>query len=509
MVSAFRSTVDGRLEIDTRTLAVFRIALGLLVIADLVLRARNFELFYTEAGVVPQSLALAAPPADVASIYFISTDPSVTAGLFVIHGLLAFSLLVGYRARLSTVLVAVFVVSLDLRNPLVLSYADTLFMWLLFWAIFLPLGERWSIDAVHAIGPPRETVGGLPAALILLQVLTVYVVNGIHKTASELWASGEAAVLVMGLDDMTFLAVDVVASFPQLLAVGGQIWYGMLLGSWFLIVLRGRSRTALVAVFVVAHLSFAVTVRIGAFGFVSITGVILFLQASFWSDLRRLLERVGGLETLSSLSSHAEDAAASVPRGPRVDVCSAFARYHRPMVGLLAGVIGLIVVLSVLSAGGVVDNQPADDLEAATTAVVDHQTEWSIFAPEPRRTARQYVVAAESPTGAHWDIHTDRELTADRPPELQTQFATYRERFYFSSVRHDSPEGTQQLLADYYCETATVGDEPSEYLTLYVLEESVTTQTARTPEDRDRTVHELESYSCTGQPPQRVELPTA
>ncbi len=507
-LSALRSAVRRRFELDTRTLAVFRMAVALLVIADLVLRARNFELFYTEAGVVPQSLALAAPPVDVPSVYFLSTDPRVTAALFVLHGLFAVCLLVGYRTRLSTVLVAVFVVSLDLRNPLVLSYADVLFMWLLFWAIFLPLGERWSVDAVHADREPRSTVCGLAAALILLQVMTVYLVNGLHKTTATQWATGEAAVVVMGLDDMTYLAADLVASTPGLLQAGGQLWYGMLLGSWLLVVLRGRPRTALVGAFVVVHLSFAVTVRIGAFAFVSIAGVMLFLQSSFWSDLQRLRERLGGSKQLSRLSTQAKAAATRLPQGSVLGVQRAVRRHRRLGVRLVVGIVALVLVISVLSAGGVLDTQPTSEIEAATTAVVEHQTEWTIFAPEPRSTARQYVIAAESSTGAQWELQADRKLTADRPAELQTQFNSYRERFYMSSVRLDSPEGTQRLLADHYCETAEIDSEPISHLTMYVIEESVTVETAQTPENRERTIRELGSYSCTDEPPQRVELPT-
>ena len=505
--STVRSTLAARFAIDTRTLAVFRIWVALLVVADLLLRARNFELFYTEAGVVPQSLALAAPPVDVPSIYFLSTEPWVPAALFSSHGLLAGLLLVGYRTRLSTVLVAVFVVSLDLRNPLVLSYADTLFMWLLFWAMFLPLGERWSVDAVHADREPRERVGGLPSALILLQVVTVYFVNGLHKTGSEQWASGEAAIVVMGLDDMTFLAADLVASVPGVLQLGGRIWFYMLLGSWLLIVLRGRARTALVAGFVAVHLSFAVTVRIGAFAFVSIAGVMLFLQSSFWTDLQRVVQTGHVDEGLSRLSTNAESIAERLPQGPELGVHRAVRRHRRPVVGLVAGIVAVVVVVSLLSAGGVLDSQPAADIEAGASTVVDHQTEWSIFAPEPRSTTRQYVIAAESTTGSQWDLQSDRELTADRPAELQTQFGSYRERFYLSSVRRDSPEGTQQLLVDHYCETITVDGEPISHLTLYVIEESVTVETARTPTDRERTIRELGSYGCTDEPPERVVVP--
>jgi len=505
VVSALLSALAARFETDTRTLAIFRITLALLVLVDLGLRARNFEFFYTDQGVVPQSLALAAPPVDVPSIYFLSTEPWVTAALFSIHGLLACLLLVGYHTRLSAVLVAVFVVSLDLRSPLVLSYADTLFMWLLFWAMFLPLGERWSVDAAQSDREPRTTVGGVPTALILLQVVTVYFVNGIHKTGSERWASGEAATVVMGVDDMTFLAADLVAAQPELLQAGGRLWFWMLLGSWLLVVLRGRMRTLLVGLFVLTHLSFAVTVRIGAFAFVSIAGVMLFLQSSFWNDMQTVVDRIGIGTWPSTGLRRAESVAGRLPRGPDADFHQRLRRYRRPAIAGVVAFISVLVVVSVLSAGGLIEADTAADIEAATTTVIDHQTEWTIFAPEPRTTARQHVIAAESTSGTQRDLYIDHELTSERPEALQTQFETYRERFYMTSVRNDEPAGTQQLFVDHYCETAAIDGEPISHLTLYVIEESVTVETAQTPENRERAVRELDSYGCDGEP-ERVDF---
>ncbi len=510
VVSRLSAAVRTRFEIDTRSLAVFRIALALLVVVDLLLRARNFELFYTDSGVVPQTLALAAEPAGVPSIYFLSTDPRVTAGLFILHGLAACCLLVGYRTRLSTVLVAVFVVSLDLRNPLVLSYADTLFMWLLFWAIFLPLGERWSVDAVHAAKTPRSTVGGLPAALLLLQVVAVYFVNAIHKTESTRWPSGEAALLVMELDDMTFLAAELVASVPRLLQAGGTVWFGLLAGSWLLVVLRGRPRTALIGLFVFAHLSFGLTVRIGAFAFVSIAGLLVFLQASFWNDLAALSDRGGFASFLSTASQRLARVAASVPPGPEpmVDVFG-WLESHRGRVRMaLAGVVLCVLAVALLAGGGVVDSDgPAGNIEKGVGLFVEHQTEWTIFAPEPRTTVRQYVIAAETAEGHQRDLAFDRELTADRPDDLHRQFDSYRERFYFSSVRRNEPAGSQQLFAEYLCRTERVDGEPLDQLTLYVISEQVTLETLGKPADRERTIQKQFSHSCGDDNPEPVTLP--
>ncbi len=116
----------------------------------------------------------------------------------------------------------------------------------------------------------------------------MYVHNGVHKMESDLWTSGEATLLIMGLDDMTFLLAEPMRQFPTLLQLGGLKWYYMLLFSWVLLVV-GRKRMVLVLPFVIAHASFAVTVRIGAFAYVAIAGLLLFVQRQVWEDGKSLL----------------------------------------------------------------------------------------------------------------------------------------------------------------------------------------------------------------------------
>ncbi|MEY7848720.1 HTTM domain-containing protein [Natrarchaeobius sp. A-rgal3] len=517
------------IRIDTRTLAVFRVALASLVLVDLLLRSRNFSTFYTDGGLVSHELARETTPLEVGSLYFVSSEPAATAALFVAHGLIALALLVGYRTRIATALSFVFVLSLDLANPLVLSYADVLFAWLSFWAIFLPLGARWSIDAVHADGPPRRSVASLGSAFVLFQMITMYTVNAAHKTASDLWLTGEAAVLVLGLDDMTFLLGDLVRSAPTALQIGGLTWFLMLSFSWLLVLTRGRLRTALVAAFVAAHLSFALTVRIGAFAYVAIAGVILFLQAEFWDDSRRLARnvcvRTGTDETaafttkpITTARSLLEAFAATVPRpGPSsLGVHSNALRRKQAPWGpfavshALVAAVAVVVLVSALSAGGVVDDEsgPAAEANAATSALVDHQTEWRIFAPEPRTTDRYYVFPATTEDGEVIDAYNDRELSYERPSdELQTQYGTYRERFYMNSVATpDHPEVPARLAESICTERSGEGDAIT-HLEMYLIEEEVTLETIDSPAERTREATRLYRHGCGDADPIEIEPP--
>ena len=66
--------------------------------------------------------------------------------------------MIGYRARLATIACWFLVMSIHNRNPMILSAGDILLRLLLFWAMFLPLGARYSVDAALDKNPsvPRS-----------------------------------------------------------------------------------------------------------------------------------------------------------------------------------------------------------------------------------------------------------------------------------------------------------------------------------------------------------------
>lgn len=137
-----RERVSRFVEIDTRSLAVFRITLGLLIVADVLSRLRNFEYFYADSGVVSRDLVLAVIPNQAFSVSPLSTDPAETAALFALSFVVSVLLAIGYRTRFVAVVALLPVASLQYRNIFVLSYPDRLVSLLLFWGLFIPVGER-------------------------------------------------------------------------------------------------------------------------------------------------------------------------------------------------------------------------------------------------------------------------------------------------------------------------------------------------------------------------------
>ncbi len=502
-------------RVDTRALAVFRVFAGVLVLADLALRSRNLVLFYSDEGVVPVDAAVSRTIDHAFSVHYVTGDPTWTAALFVLQALIAVQLIIGYKTRVAAVFTFLLVVSLDHRNPFVLSYADTLFRLLLFWGIFLPLGERWSVDAVHRGRRPRESYVGLASAAILLQMVAMYFINGLHKQTAEVWRTGEASPLVLGLTDITWFLAPVVREFPNLLQYGGLLWYLMMLGAPLLLILQGRPRALYAGLYFGGHAAFAVTTRIGAFPYVAFLGLIPFFQTRFWDDAERAVGYLGlTSDSLSKLKRRCRGFAKSLPAaqvsGARVEGLR-LGIYWAVLLFAVSGVL-LISASSLAVERDLVDDEPDlhNDVEYVKSMMNVDQPTWSIFAPNPRTTDRYYVFPAKSESGEKYDVFNDRELTYERPhKELHRIYDSYRERFYMNSIRRaDSSHNPPWLLKDHLCETW--GDEQDVELThlnMYYVAEDVNMSNVETPLDREGRSSEMHRYGCGVKDEKEIDPP--
>ena len=158
--------------IDLRSLALFRICLGLIILIDLLTRLPDLNTFYTDAGLLPRAALVGQP--QLISAHLMNGTVWFQAVLFLIQGVCAVGLLVGYRTRLMTWLSWVLMVSLHWRFRSILGGGDEYLRYLLFWSVFLPLGARWSVDRAldDSVEPGRRR-------RIVPCVLTPYIPSGI------------------------------------------------------------------------------------------------------------------------------------------------------------------------------------------------------------------------------------------------------------------------------------------------------------------------------------------
>lgn len=283
--------------IDRRALAVGRVALAIVVILDLIQRARSLVAFYDDRGLVPREYVISnfTGPYDI-SLHMMSGGWPFEAVLFIVAGFFALLVLVGYKTRLATIITWLLLLSLYNRNPLVTQAGDTLLRMSFFWGMWLPWGEALSVDAAFKPAKKLPTVvTSVATAAILIQVALVYAGGGIHKSADVWLNQGNALYLTFNLDGFATMLGTWLLQWPTFLTIlsrGSYLLelYGPLLIFWPF----GTKyvRLALVAAYALFHLGIATTLKIGLFAWTDLAVLIFFLPPILWATVARYLQRI-------------------------------------------------------------------------------------------------------------------------------------------------------------------------------------------------------------------------
>lgn len=290
--STWRSGLLGFFErnygLDLRSLALFRIALALIILGDLLLRARSLEAMYSDFGILPRAV-LIDRFADqwIASFHLMSGRWEVQAALFLMAAFFAVQLLLGYRTRWATFFCWLFLTSLQNRNPAILQGGDTLIRLLMFWAMFLPLGARFSVDEALEQPPAVKPTAIFHAGTFALmaQVAMVYWFAVSLKTGPEWRSEGTAVYYALSLEQLATPLGRYLLDFPALLqfltffTITVEALAPVFL---FFPFLSGPVRTMAVLILVGLQLGFATCLYVGHFPFIACAMMLPLLPTWFW-----------------------------------------------------------------------------------------------------------------------------------------------------------------------------------------------------------------------------------
>ena len=127
-----------------------------MAMVDVLTRARDLHDHYTDWGMMPRVVALEHWSNTPFNLFFATGSAAGVLALFGAALACHVAMLVGYHTRLATAASWYFVTSVINRNSMITSSADSYLRMLLLWGIFLPLGERLSVDA-HPRAPDERT----------------------------------------------------------------------------------------------------------------------------------------------------------------------------------------------------------------------------------------------------------------------------------------------------------------------------------------------------------------
>ena len=282
------SKVRALFGIDSRSLAFFRIAIGGLLLVDLSIRRNDLNTMYSEQGVMP----IAEVRQHLAgtwywSLHFIHGATLFQATLFLIAALLAVALLVGFYTRLVTIGSWILLASLYTRAPFAVNGGDTLLLLLLFWSMFLPLGQSWSVDALRKQNDTNSNpvVLSIGSCAILIQIFLVYFCTLLfkclyHENLDDLLQG----TLIWG--DYNRPLGDWLLEHPGLVRILSWITVCLELVGPLLLFIPWRTasfRLFTLAAFIVFHIGTEMTITVGLFSYIAMAAWTLFLPTAFWS----------------------------------------------------------------------------------------------------------------------------------------------------------------------------------------------------------------------------------
>lgn len=450
MSSPLRKTAELAFEAfhaDLRSLALARMAIGAVVLIDLVNRAVYLEAHYTDWGILPRTALLELNWRNwYLSLHLLAGEPAVQAVLFLLAGLLALMLVLGYRTRLVTIASWFLLLSLHNRNPMILNSGDDLLRMLLFWAIFMPWGARWSLDrALAPQSPPGpDKVFSAGALAFFVQIAILYVFTGLLKSGEAWWVTRLAVYDALSFEMLRLPLGGLIYPYPEFLKfmTAATLWLELLGPVFFFMPFRNAVfRWLAILAFTLFQLGLALTLMVGMFPWASIAGTLALIPSATWKH--------GGPRFLDRLF----DGCAGVAQRCRMP--GGAAPYRR--LSKVEGVVVLLLLAYVLAWNWTtlpMARQPIPTDLKWIAYLVKFQQKWTMFGPYPPKKDGWFVIPGELRNGQEVDLfRTVPYVRFDKPAYPAGEFGGARWRKYMRNLWLGAHRRHRLYYGRYLCRT--------------------------------------------------------
>ena len=423
-------------SLDYRSLAVLRIGVGITIILDLVQRASDLRAFYSDTGVLPRSelIRIGSSPWDI-SIHMMSGLVSFEGILFLLAAIFAIMLIAGYRTRLAITLSWFFLISLQLRNPMVLQGGDIVLRVTMFWMMFLPLGQTWSLDRfLNRISPTINKLVTSPATIAyIIQICLIYLMSGILKTGIP-WHDGTAVYYALNVDQLITPFAAWIREFPGLMTLLTHgVWY---LETFSIILFFSPWKTAFfrmagIVAFALLQVGFNSGMRLGLFGIISVVATFGLVPSAFWDDW---LPRI----TSSSLRNLGHTIRAWFEKKMELFEKEKPRITHTPRSVRIMGNMCIIGMLLYVIAWNI-------DTTDTHTKILSPESEWigyitymdqtfNMFAPRPLTEDGWYIVPGVLRDGTKLDVLTEQGVLYQKPKWVAYTYKNQRWQKYMMNL---------------------------------------------------------------------------
>jgi len=402
------------LEFDPRSLGLFRIVLGIVLLADLLRRSLGVSYWYTDGGLVPASLLRDADiPYLFSPFLHASTRGQALAGM-ALCAVVYVAFTVGFKTKWFQILAWICAVSLNNRIFFLENGGQYVLNLLCTWSLFLPLGCRFSVGAALARrrGRPvrQRPVVSLAVLGLLLQFAVIYLYNVLHKTGPA-WREGSAVHYALYHERLVTVFGVWMREHVPYFALEAMSWGTLLLEGAVVVAILSplgsrHLRLAAILVLPALHVCFSLCLHLGVFSWAMIAFYPLLLAPQHWEWIEHRLGRRG----IGDLPPPTD--ARGRPGWPRRSLV--FAR-EAAVVLLLVACAGDLQRNTTLWPRWLAFEQPA--LLDAVVRYPRIRQIWIMFAPEPSRNLAMIAVDAWTEDGRIVDPYHE---VASRYPRLRT-----------------------------------------------------------------------------------------
>ena len=308
------------LKVDLRVLGIFRIALGLVCLIDVLRRLPYIEIFYSSSGVAPNYfMSEITGKYSQKAFSLLSSLNSVgeVTLFFYIIALFSFFLMIGYKTKVSHIIVLIGILSIHNRLIILENGGDLVLNNFLIWSLFLPLGKRFSLDrmlsslSTYKDETPRSlntvdrakldepsSYWGLAYYACLLQISIIYIFNFFNKDGST-WEEGTSIFYFYHLDTFLTPLGNFIKEFGLMPVTLSKILTYMTMTFEllvpFLILAPLFSLWARRFSFVVMigfHIVIGISLYIGTFSWIMIAALVLLLSSKDIALVKTFLKKI-------------------------------------------------------------------------------------------------------------------------------------------------------------------------------------------------------------------------
>ena len=279
MASSYLTSVIARLsanarsatQLDRESLAAFRIAAGAILVADAILRTRDFWLFFSPTGIFPLTQLQTYLEPGCWSLNFLNENMWWQGAMLATEAIAGLSLMAGYLTSLTSVVAWIAWTSILRRTEPAANAGDFWMATLLFWGIFLPLGNTFSLDK-QLQKRNGYAICGLTPAVFVAQVLVVYFYAGISKLNSD-WLNGSALGYILSVHDHGTWVGEILGSSRLTTYLFSEATLFLeIIGPLLYIFCGNRFVRRLIAVsFILFHVGIWITLSVGIFAPIGIS----------------------------------------------------------------------------------------------------------------------------------------------------------------------------------------------------------------------------------------------